>query len=49
MVKEAINLKGPEVAVKIIDVAIPKPDKGQIILKNVVSGSNPKDWVRRWS
>jgi NADPH:quinone reductase-like Zn-dependent oxidoreductase len=41
--KEAIILKGPEV--KIVDSAIPKPGKDQIVVKTIVSGSNPKDWV----
>ena len=42
--KEAIILKGPEV--KIVDTPIPKAEKGQIVVKVVYSGSNPKDWVR---
>jgi NADPH2:quinone reductase len=41
--KEAIILKGPEV--KIVDSAIPKAAKDQVVVKVVVSGSNPKDWV----
>ena len=41
--KEAIILKGPEV--KIVDTPIPKAEKGQVVVKVVYSGSNPKDWV----
>merc|ERR1711977_459066 len=40
--KEAIILKGPEV--KIVDTPIPKAEKGQVVVKVVYSGSNPKDW-----
>jgi hypothetical protein len=42
--KEAIILKGPEV--KIVDIPIPKAEPGQVVVKVVYSGSNPKDWVR---
>lgn len=41
--KEAIILKGPEV--KIVDTPIPKAEPGQVVVKVVYSGSNPKDWV----
>lgn len=40
--KEAINLAGP--TVKIIDSPIPEPNDDQVLIKVVVSGSNPKDW-----
>ncbi|OJJ80820.1 zinc-binding alcohol dehydrogenase family protein [Aspergillus glaucus CBS 516.65] len=40
--KSAINLAGP--VVKIIDTPIPEPNDGQVLIKVVVSGSNPKDW-----
>ena len=43
--KEAIILKGPDV--KIVDIPIPKAEKGKIVVKVVYSGSNPKDWVWR--
>lgn len=42
--KEAIILKGPDV--KIVDIPIPKAEPGQVVVKVVYSGSNPKDWVR---
>lgn len=40
--KEVINLAGP--TVKIIDGPIPEPNDDQVLIKVVVSGSNPKDW-----
>lgn len=40
--KSAINLAGP--VVKIIDTPIPECDDDQVLIKVVVSGSNPKDW-----
>lgn len=40
--KEAIIYKGTNV--KIVDSPIPKPGKGQVVIKVVYSGSNPKDW-----
>ncbi|GAW21141.1 hypothetical protein ANO14919_106580 [Xylariales sp. No.14919] len=40
--KEAVVSKGPEV--QIIDSPIPKPGPEQVVIKVVVSGSNPKDW-----
>ncbi|ROV86803.1 hypothetical protein VMCG_10853 [Cytospora schulzeri] len=40
--KEAIVEKGP--VVKIIDSPIPQPNDDQVVIKVVVSGSNPKDW-----
>ncbi|KAJ5104070.1 hypothetical protein N7532_004599 [Penicillium argentinense] len=40
--KEVINLAGP--TVKIVDSQIPEPNDDQILIKVVVSGSNPKDW-----
>ncbi|KAI0434921.1 GroES-like protein [Xylaria sp. FL1042] len=40
--KEAVVSKGPKV--QIIDSPIPKPGPEQVIIKVVVSGSNPKDW-----
>ncbi|OJJ88747.1 zinc-binding alcohol dehydrogenase family protein [Aspergillus glaucus CBS 516.65] len=46
--KEAINLAGP--TVKIIDSPIPEPNDDQVLIKVVVSGSNPKDWkVADWA
>lgn len=40
--KEAIVHVGPKV--EIVDSPIPKPGPGQVVIKVVVSGSNPKDW-----
>ncbi|KAI1735830.1 GroES-like protein [Xylaria scruposa] len=42
--KEAVVSKGPKV--EIIDSPIPKPGPNQLVIKVVVSGSNPKDWKR---
>ncbi|KAF2748502.1 GroES-like protein [Sporormia fimetaria CBS 119925] len=45
--KEAIVGKG--CSVKIIDSPIPEPGPDQVVIKVVVSGSNPKDWkVPEW-
>jgi NADPH:quinone reductase-like Zn-dependent oxidoreductase len=45
--KEAIIDK--TVAVTIRDVEIPTPQPGQVLIKVVVSGTNPKDWkVPKW-
>ncbi|KAI0595502.1 GroES-like protein [Biscogniauxia sp. FL1348] len=45
--KEAIVAEGPKV--QIIDSPIPKPNADQLVIKVVVSGSNPKDWkVPQW-
>lgn len=40
--KEAIVAAGPKV--KIVDSPIPEPGPEQVVIKVVVSGSNPKDW-----
>jgi D-arabinose 1-dehydrogenase-like Zn-dependent alcohol dehydrogenase len=40
--KEAIVSPGPKV--KIVDSAVPEPGPEQVVIKVVVSGSNPKDW-----
>ncbi|TLD31228.1 hypothetical protein PspLS_02369 [Pyricularia sp. CBS 133598] len=40
--KEAIVAKGPEV--RIADSEIPTPGPDQLVIRVVVSGSNPKDW-----
>jgi NADPH2:quinone reductase len=42
--KEAIVAKGPKVTIH--DVPIPKPNADQVLIKVLVSGSNPKDWKR---
>ncbi|TKA78080.1 hypothetical protein B0A55_03264 [Friedmanniomyces simplex] len=45
--KEAIVYSGPKVEFR--DAAVPKAEPGQIVIKVVVSGSNPKDWkVPEW-
>ena len=40
--KEAIVAKGPKVTIQ--DASIPEPKDDQVVIKVVVSGSNPKDW-----
>lgn len=40
--KEALVHKGP--SVQIIDTAIPTPRPEEVLIKVVVSGTNPKDW-----
>jgi hypothetical protein len=42
--KEAIVAKGPKVTLH--DVPVPKPKAGQVLIKVIYSGSNPKDWKR---
>ncbi|KAK3710988.1 hypothetical protein LTR37_010009 [Vermiconidia calcicola] len=45
--KEAVIATGPKV--QISDTEIPKPGPGQVLIKVVFSGSNPKDWkVPEW-
>lgn len=46
--KEAFIHPGPKVEIR--DTPIPKPEAGQVLIKTVCSGSNPKDWkVSRWT
>ncbi|KAK4034868.1 alcohol dehydrogenase [Parachaetomium inaequale] len=40
--KEALVSKGPQV--QIVDSPIPTPNENQVLIKVIVSGSNPKDW-----
>ena len=40
--KEAIVHPGP--FVKVIDSPVPSPGPGQVLIKVIISGSNPKDW-----
>jgi NADPH2:quinone reductase len=40
--KEAIVAKGPKVTIK--DTPVPEPQADQVVIRVVVSGSNPKDW-----
>ena len=44
IMKEIINLATPDVTTKIVDSPIPEPEAKQILIRVVVSGSNPKDW-----
>jgi NADPH2:quinone reductase len=41
---EVIVHKGPKT--EIVDSPIPTPGERQLVIKVVVSGSNPKDWKR---
>jgi NADPH:quinone reductase-like Zn-dependent oxidoreductase len=43
--KEAIVHKG--VTVEIVDSPVPTPNADQVLIKVVVSGTNPKDWYVR--
>ncbi|KAL8824282.1 MAG: hypothetical protein Q9170_008208 [Blastenia crenularia] len=36
----------PDLQVKIVDSPIPVPKDDEVVIKVVVSGSNPKDWKR---
>ncbi|KAF2095565.1 zinc-binding oxidoreductase-like protein ToxD [Rhizodiscina lignyota] len=46
--KEALVTAGP--TVRIVDSPIPQPGPTQVLIKVIVSGSNPKDWkVPEWS
>lgn len=40
--KEAIVK--PDLTVEVVDSPIPKPGAKQVLIKVIVSGSNPKDW-----
>ncbi|KAJ5089160.1 hypothetical protein N7532_007844 [Penicillium argentinense] len=40
--KEVINVAGP--VARIVERPIPEPNDDQVLIKVVVSGSNPKDW-----
>jgi len=40
--KEAIV--NEDLSVKIVDSPIPQPEPDQLVIRVVVSGSNPKDW-----
>ena len=45
--KEAKITLGPKV--EIVDSQVPSPEAGQVLIKVVVSGSNPKDWkIAEW-
>ncbi|KAI0865891.1 GroES-like protein [Xylaria cubensis] len=45
--KEALVIEGPKV--RIHDAPVPKAGAGQVVIKVIVSGSNPKDWkVPMW-
>ncbi len=40
--KEVINHAGPRVEIR--DSPIPEPSEDQVLIKVIVSGTNPKDW-----
>ncbi len=40
--KEAVIDKNTEVTIRDVDIPVPKP--GQVLIKVIVSGTNPKDW-----
>lgn len=42
--KQVINIAAPEVTTRIVDSPIPEPEAKQVLIKVIVSGSNPKDW-----
>lgn len=42
--KQVINLPGLEVKVRIESAPLPSPSAKQVLIKVMVSGSNPKDW-----
>jgi len=45
--KEVVVAKGPQA--RIINSAIPEPNDDQVLIRVIVSGSNPKDWkVPEW-
>ena len=45
--KEAVVAKGPTVSIR--DAPIPEPQPGQVVIKVVYCGCNPKDWkVPEW-
>ena len=44
MMKEALVSAGPQA--QLVDSPIPEPKAGQVLIKVIVSGSNPKDWKR---
>jgi NADPH:quinone reductase-like Zn-dependent oxidoreductase len=42
--KQIINFPGSEVNIKITSAPIPEPSAKQVLIKVIVSGSNPEDW-----
>lgn len=42
--KQVINVPDQKVKVKITSAPIPEPSAKQVLIKVIVSGSNPKDW-----
>lgn len=41
---QAVLTQSPDLKVQIVDSPIPEPGRDQVLIKVVVSGSNPKDW-----
>lgn len=42
--KQIVILAGSEVRTRLEDASVPEPGPKQVLIKVVVSGSNPKDW-----
>jgi NADPH:quinone reductase len=43
-VQVSANEEKTKMVTKIVDVPVPEPAEGQLLIKVVVSGTNPKDW-----
>jgi NADPH2:quinone reductase len=48
--KQVVGIPGAEIECKIESAPIPEPSDKQVLVKVIVSGSNPKDWkVPTWA